>query len=40
MATNLMPEERKPPDTDSETDGKFSISMYYLPQVMFDLMNL
>jgi hypothetical protein len=27
MASNLMPEERKPPDTDSEEDGKCSISI-------------
>ena len=25
MASNLMPEERKNPDTDSEEDGKCSI---------------
>ena len=33
MASNLMPEERKPPDTDSEDNGKCSISfMYYVMQ--------
>ena len=27
MAANLMPEERKPPDSDSEDNGKCSISI-------------
>ena len=30
MASNLMSEERKPPDTDSEEDGKCSISITFL----------
>ena len=30
MASNLMPEERKPPDTDSEDNGKCSITIKYV----------
>ena len=33
-----MPEERKPPDTDSEDDGKCLISITSL-KLTFDLMN-
>ena len=35
MASNLMSEERKPPDTDSEEDGKCSIFITFLKFIRF-----